>query len=91
MDLYLQAFFTGSPHVHMLIWLKDSPNYEDKSCRNEAEVVSIKETICKFADTMITCSKKWNGTPHDYELSKCTDSTWSNLIKTRQTHKHTST
>ena len=35
----------GSPHIHMMIWIKDAPQYE----------VDSNEVICTFVDRFITC------------------------------------
>ena len=37
----------GSPHIHMLIWIKDSPKFDD----NE------QEEVIKFVDKYVTCEK----------------------------------
>ncbi|KAG2192949.1 hypothetical protein INT47_004688 [Mucor saturninus] len=81
----------GSPHVHMLLWLKDAPVLEDKICENETEADDIKANICSFVDKIITCSKKWDGSPHHDAASKSNAETWKDLLRTRQTHRHTST
>ncbi|KAG2191489.1 hypothetical protein INT47_013266 [Mucor saturninus] len=81
----------GSPHVHMLLWLKDAPVLEEKICENETEADDIKANICSFVDKIITCSKKWDGSPHHDTASKSNAETWKDLLRTRQTHRHTST
>ncbi|KAG2193629.1 hypothetical protein INT47_007461 [Mucor saturninus] len=81
----------GSPHVHMLIWLEDAPIYEDKECDTVDEAREVKKLICDFVDKIITFSKKWDGSPHTNDASRSNIDTWKSLLKTRQTHKHTST
>ena len=76
----------GSPHVHMLLWLKDAPQLIDGS-----PDVSVYQEICDFVDGMYTCSKNWDGSAHHDDISKSSEDTWKELLKSRQTHNHTST
>ncbi|KAG2198191.1 hypothetical protein INT47_000392 [Mucor saturninus] len=49
LDYYYRIEFQarGSPHVHMLVWIKDAPIYTPEP-DNEVDV-------CKFLDSIISC------------------------------------
>lgn len=82
--------FTGSSHVHMLIWLKDAPILPDKALSSRSEGIEIYEKIFIFVDSISTCSKTWDGSYHFGSTGKSNEETWKDLLKTRRTHKHTS-
>ena len=68
----------------MLIWLKDAPCYVDEMDPESPEA----DQICEFVDSVISCKKEWDGSPHERNVGACTEDTWKHLLK-RQTHKHT--
>lgn len=53
-DYYYRIEFQnrGSPHVHMMAWLKDAPIYDPEK-NNESDV-------CQFVDKIISCKKVGN-------------------------------
>lgn len=75
----------------MLLWLEDAPVLRDGELESRDEAFSIRKEICDFVDSIYTCSKKWDGSAHHDVLQKSSQETWDDLIKTRQTHRHTST
>lgn len=78
-DYYYRIEFQqrGSPHVHMLVWLKNVPIY----VRDNASNSDNSKEICGFVDKVISCKyvdKSENGVLHE-------------MVTTRQTHQHTHT
>ena len=50
--------YTGSPHIHMLAWMKDAPIYEKVG--DESEQERILEKCSNFIDKYITCERPVN-------------------------------
>ncbi|OBZ81506.1 hypothetical protein A0J61_10445, partial [Choanephora cucurbitarum] len=79
LDYYYRIEFQqrDSPHVHMLVWLEDAPTYS--FCSDFG--AENEQTVCDFIEQVISCKA----------LSETENSTLSNLVKSRQHHKHTHT
>ncbi|CEP13534.1 hypothetical protein [Parasitella parasitica] len=64
------------------------PNYTNAT--TEAEIDLLDRQVADFIDTIITCSRDWDGSPHHINPRDSNEETWTELLK-RQTHKHTAT
>lgn len=55
----------GSPHIHMVIWLKNAPKYDPANPQSEA-------IVCEFIDNVITTQKVNEDPNNDKQKHKCT-------------------
>lgn len=81
-DFYYRIEFQqrGSPHVHMLVWLEGTPVYTVVQ-QEENRSSGNAEEVCAFVDEVISCRNVFED---DNQIL-------SELVKTRQQHKHTHT
>lgn len=55
----------GSPHIHMVIWLKNAPKYDPT-------VPASNNAVCEFIDQIITTQKIHGDVNNDKQIHKCT-------------------